>query len=510
VPIAPGETFERYAVESLIGRGGMGEVYRATDTRLRRKVALKVLRHDKERPDAVARLFREARAAAALSHPNTIAIHDLGESDDGTFYIVMELVTGSPLLAFVGDERVPLSRKLEWLSSVAKALAAAHKAGVLHRDVKPSNVMVGEDDVVKVLDFGLAKPSDPVSFKTQVGRVLGTPRYMAPELLSGAEADARSDQFSFGVTAYELVAGKHPGAAPDPLSAVVKDAPKDLVAIIAKTMAARPDDRYPTMDDVALALDDVRAGRRPRIGGIAVFAATVKDSANMAASKPLDTVRDDALHDKIIAQEQADPTVSLPIEAPPALAERMAAHARAHDPLRTLLSKEAPTGVQVARAAAVAFASPPSPAMAPPAKTMPSANPPAIPRPAALPSGPPAATVTPPEPSRPPWVAVGIASILALGAGGFGGMYYAKRLEAQPVSPPATVTVTASATATATVSAITTTTPTTIATDLESATPPTTSSAPRPLPTGSHARPRTTARPATTPTPAPTSADTSH
>src|SRR5207237_502814 len=158
---------------------------------------------------------------------------------------------------------------------------------------------------VKVLDFGLAKPSDPVSFRTQVGRVLGTPRYMAPEMLSGGEADARSDQYAFGVTAYEVIAGKHPGGAigggaAEPLSSIVKDAPKERVAIVAKAIAVRPEDRYPSMEEVATALDDVRAGRRPRIGGLAAFASTITDSGKgPAASKVADTVRDDALHDKI-------------------------------------------------------------------------------------------------------------------------------------------------------------------------------------------------------------------
>ena len=119
-----GRTIARYAVEALIGRGGMGEVYRAVDPRLRRKVALKIIRPDRNRSDAVDGLFREARAAAALTHPNTVAIHDLGESD-GLFYIVMELVNGMPLLAYVGDERVPLARKLRWCADIARALASA-------------------------------------------------------------------------------------------------------------------------------------------------------------------------------------------------------------------------------------------------------------------------------------------------------------------------------------------------------------------------------------------------
>jgi serine/threonine protein kinase len=265
-----GQTIERYTLEALIGKGGMGEVYRALDGRLRRKVALKVLRADKERPDAVARLFREARAAAALTHPNAVAIHDIGESE-GLFYIVMELVNGMPLLAYVGDDRIPLARKLRWLADISRALVCAHKAGVIHRDVKPSNVMVSEEDVAKVLDFGLAKPVEPksIDFKTAVGRVVGTLRYMSPEQLSGADADARSDQYALGVTAYELISGRYPGghplAVPPPLDEVVTGFPKDGARVIAKMMELEPNKRFGSMNDIVTALEDVAAGRPIRV-----------------------------------------------------------------------------------------------------------------------------------------------------------------------------------------------------------------------------------------------------
>ena len=138
MPLGPGETFERYTIQEMIGRGGMGEVYCALDTRLLRKVALKVIRPDRtvDWDEAIARLFREARAAAALTHPNAVAIFDLGEVD-GTFFLVMELVRGTPLRAFVGDPQVPIEVKLGWLASIARALSAAHDAGIIHRDVKP-------------------------------------------------------------------------------------------------------------------------------------------------------------------------------------------------------------------------------------------------------------------------------------------------------------------------------------------------------------------------------------
>jgi serine/threonine protein kinase len=256
VPITPGETFERYEVEALIGQGGMGEVYRATDTKLRRKVALKILRAGRGSPDGVARMFREARAAAALSHPNTIAIHDLGETD-GTVYLVMEYVQGKSLFAYVGDESVTMATRTGWLVAIARALGAAHRAGVIHRDVKPSNVMISDEGVVKVLDFGLAKPKDPVSFKTLAGHQLGTPRYMAPEQMEGRDADARSDQYGLGVTAYELLTGSHPGPPGEaPLMPLGPGVPAGVARAVERALAKDPADRFATTDELADALEE--------------------------------------------------------------------------------------------------------------------------------------------------------------------------------------------------------------------------------------------------------------
>ena len=367
VPIGPGETFERYTIEALIGRGGMGEVYRAVDTRLRRKVALKILRPDKDRADAVARLFREARAAAALSHPNTIAIHDIGEAE-GTFYIVMELVCGQPLLAYVGDDRAAPTRKIKWLLDIARALASAHRVGVIHRDVKPSNVMVSDDDVAKVLDFGLAKPLEPVSFRTQAGRMLGTVRYMAPEQLAGAETDARCDQFAFGVTAYELLSGTHPGppsasSRPRLLSSFVRTVPAPVAEVIERTLAFSRDDRYSTMTDVVSALEDATRPAPIRVG-MNGLDATLPDRARPVSIA--DTMRDPRSNDS----ESAVPTMSSPQGA--ALGERRAAHQRAHLAARTLLSRERPSAMQKvkeAKAPVVATASPPAAVVAPVAQT---------------------------------------------------------------------------------------------------------------------------------------------
>ena len=260
-----GQTFARYVIEAAIGEGGMGEVYRAFDDKLRRKVALKVLHPDLAVPDAAARLVREARAAAAFAHPNTIAIYDLGEID-GTVFLVMELISGAPLRAYIGDPSVPVTKKLRWLVDIARGLGAAHKAGLVHRDVKPANVMVSDDGVVKVLDFGLAKPVEAASLNTDVGLVVGTPRYMAPELFTGIRADARSDQYAFGVTAYELFAGVHPGspmgAVPAALDTLVPELGPAVARIIARTLSRDAADRFASMNEVATALEEEIAATR--------------------------------------------------------------------------------------------------------------------------------------------------------------------------------------------------------------------------------------------------------
>ncbi len=354
LPSLTGQTIDRYTVEALIGKGGMGEVYRAVDGRLWRKVALKVLRPDNHRPDAVARLFREARAAAALTHPNVVTIHDIGESG-GIFYIVMELVSGVPLLAYVGDERISLARKLRWLTDIARALACAHKAGVIHRDVKPSNIMISEDDVPKVLDFGLAKPIEPksVDFQTQMGQLVGTVRYMAPEQLVGAEADARSDQYAFAVMAYEVLSGRYPeghrlGTHP-PLDTVIPGFPKDGAAVFARMMQRAREERFPSMNDVVTALDDLAHQRPPRVPLPSDAAA--KEGRKREASIA-DTVRDPGLSDT--APPAAGTTLELPsttLPSPGAFVQRQAAHARAHGTIRTLLSREAPAELALLRAA---------------------------------------------------------------------------------------------------------------------------------------------------------------
>jgi len=281
----PGDAFERYTIEALIGQGGMGCVYRAHDPRLGRRVALKVISEDSASAAANARLVREARAAAAFDHPNAVAIFDVGELD-GAPYIVMELVEGRTLRSAAGDQLQPVSVRLSQLSGVAKALGAAHKRGLVHRDIKPENVMVREDGMVKVLDFGIARrtggPVDPHSATetpalptlTVEGVKLGTPVYMAPEQIRGDELDGRADQFAWGVLAYELLAGQLPWRGADAL-AVMASIMTDSVAgtalaqagvspavarVVLRALEKKPDARFASMDELQSALEAAERG----------------------------------------------------------------------------------------------------------------------------------------------------------------------------------------------------------------------------------------------------------
>lgn len=273
---------DRYAIEATLGQGGMGRVYRALDTRLNRRVAVKVLIPDaasnpSQFRDATQRMLREARAAAAFSHPNAVAVYDVGEHQ-GSPFIAMELVSGRSLRTFVGDQSVPVQTKISWLIDVARALAAAHRAGLVHRDIKPDNVMIREDGAVKVLDFGIARLSASsapgatsaaaLGTLTAAGMTIGTPMYMSPEQIGNEPLDGRADQFSWGVMAYELLGGTVPWSAqdafslikailttePPPLHARLQNVPQGVVATIHRAMTKNVGLRFGTMDEVADAL----------------------------------------------------------------------------------------------------------------------------------------------------------------------------------------------------------------------------------------------------------------
>lgn len=274
-------TLGHYRLDDAIGRGGMGEVYRAFDTKLNRPVAIKVMREwSAERERSVLRFLREARAASALNHPNIVTIHDVGETASGDHFIVQELIVGRTLRSLL-DEPVPLARVIDIGRQVARALAAAHEAGIVHRDVKPENVMVRADGYVKVLDFGLARLADPVggiqsthtSPETAPNTLLGTAGYMSPEAASASAAGPAADVFALGIVLYEMAAGRRPFVAATSigvLAAIVSEHPVPLARLnpsipyvfddLVLRMLAKEPERRPTAGEAAELLTELLAG----------------------------------------------------------------------------------------------------------------------------------------------------------------------------------------------------------------------------------------------------------
>lgn len=268
-----GETVGHYRIERLVGEGGMGKVYLAADTLLSRKVALKILPPSLiEHHGRLKRFKQEAKAASALNHPNLLTIHEFG-TDKGSNYIVTEFVDGVTLRQKMA-EGISVKETLQIAAQAASALAAAHEAGIVHRDIKPENIMIRRDGILKILDFGLAKLSQPTPesgieaatmFKTEPGLVMGTPHYMSPEQARGVRIDARTDIWSLGVIIYEMAAGKLPFTGPtqtDILVAIlnqpvpmidkfIDDAPAELERIIEKALAKNADERYRNIEDLA-------------------------------------------------------------------------------------------------------------------------------------------------------------------------------------------------------------------------------------------------------------------
>jgi eukaryotic-like serine/threonine-protein kinase len=232
VSLAPGTSIGRYRIVAALGAGGMGEVYRALDTRLKREVALKVLPPDLVTdPDRRRRFLLEAQSVAALSHPRIVTVYDADDTD-GVCYLALELVAGAPLTERLRSGPVPVLEALGLAVDVSEGLACAHAKGIVHRDLKPANVLVDTEGHARLIDFGVAKLLEPGSgeattdLATRAGRVVGTPAYMAPEQARGAAVDARADVFSFGVLLYELLTGRRPfdrGSWPDTVAAVLRD-----------------------------------------------------------------------------------------------------------------------------------------------------------------------------------------------------------------------------------------------------------------------------------------------
>jgi serine/threonine protein kinase len=278
-----GQSLAHYQILARLGRGGMGEVYLAQDTRLGRKVAVKLLPAEFTRDaDRVRRFEQEARAASALNHPNIITIHEIGEVEH-TRYIVTEYIEGETLREQMRRGRLSLMAALGVARQAAGALAAAHEAGIVHRDIKPENVMLRPDGLVKVLDFGLAKlterlalpynsqASTVVRHSTAAGVLLGTPRYMSPEQARGQKVDAATDIFSLGAVLYELLTGRAPfeGSTPSdliaailmnepaPLAHYLPEAPPELERIVSKALRKEREERYQRAQDLLLDLKEL-------------------------------------------------------------------------------------------------------------------------------------------------------------------------------------------------------------------------------------------------------------
>jgi serine/threonine protein kinase/Tol biopolymer transport system component len=281
--LSVGQHIAHYKILALLGSGGMGEVYLAQDVRLGRKIALKLLpaqfTTDRNR---LRRFEQEAHAASTLSHPSVCMIHEVGETEDGRHYIAMEYVDGVTLSQHITETRMQIGEALDVAIQVGSALAAAHEAGIVHRDIKPENIMLRRDGYIKVLDFGLAKLTEPQAtdlaatptalVKTDTGVVMGTSRYMSPEQVRGLAVDARTDIWSLGVVIYEMVTGGAPfeGATtsdvivsilerePLPITSHSSEGPAELQRIVKKALSKERAERYQTVKDMAFDLKSLK------------------------------------------------------------------------------------------------------------------------------------------------------------------------------------------------------------------------------------------------------------
>lgn len=276
--LARGSSIGPYQILFRLGSGGMGEVYRARDTRIGRDVAIKVLSEEAVRDrDRTRRFAMESRAASALNHPNILAVHEVGESEFGP-YIVTEFVDGDTVRSLLTEGPLPLERAIDFAVQAAEGVASAHGAGMVHRDLKPENLMVDRQGVVKILDFGLARSLRPEdgfgdAGHTAAGMVVGTAGYLSPEQLRGEKADERSDVFALGIVFYEMATGQNPFLrvnAADTFSAILRDDPaplaqklglvsEELSRAVEKALAKKPGERHASAQELAAALRRFRA-----------------------------------------------------------------------------------------------------------------------------------------------------------------------------------------------------------------------------------------------------------
>jgi eukaryotic-like serine/threonine-protein kinase len=281
----------RYRIQRKLGAGGMADVYLAEDQELGRRVAIKILnsRHGND-DQFIERFRREAKNAAALNHPNIVSIYDRGEAED-TYYIAMEFLDGRTLKELVISRgAAPVNVAVEYARQILSALRFAHRHGIVHRDIKPHNVLVDSEGRVKVTDFGIARAG--TSQMTETGSIVGTAQYLSPEQARGGEVDPRSDLYSLGVVLYELLTGKTPfdgetpveiamkhlSDTPEPPSRLRPDVPRELDMVVLRALAKNPDDRYQSADEMEADLERVARGAR-------VSAATV-DTATQVLRRP--------------------------------------------------------------------------------------------------------------------------------------------------------------------------------------------------------------------------------
>src|SRR5579863_1634546 len=301
-----GKSLRSYRIESKLGAGGMGVVYKAVDSRLGRTAAIKILSTGALNPERERRFSQEAKAASSLNHPNIVTIYDIDTQEiDGkpVQYIAMEYVAGDTLDHLIGSKGLRIRDVLKYAVQIADALAAAHAAGIVHRDLKPSNVIVTQQGAVKILDFGLAKLNESGqadayaetmhgqgSPMTEEGTILGTVAYMSPEQADGKAVDSRSDVFSFGSVLYEMATGQRAFSGgsklsslsavlykdPQPASQTTAEVPPELDRIISRCLRKDPERRWQTMADVKVALEELR---------------DEMDSSNIALSTPFPAAR---------------------------------------------------------------------------------------------------------------------------------------------------------------------------------------------------------------------------